>query len=750
VITGANHRVEVSHCPEWGYDRIHFRATSIGAGDRPAEPVRIFLGTEASQWRAERVFLWSVTRFGDPARDYEVHRMTELGGFDPSAWTTGFTNYRFGIPTLAGGRGRAIYNDVDQVYLTDPARLFDSDLGRHGFLARAKSETSVMLLDCARMHEVWNLDVARADSKRVLQARAAAVSGLRGPLESHWNARDNEYDRERPGVLHFTTLHTQPWRPFPLQFEYEPHTLAAVWRKLEAEADAAGFELYTGRTPSVRFVGWLAAQPRRDALPEEPLAALATACGVEKVERLNAAALREWLDGPRVPNAQGALGCVADWARIPAEDLSWVLDALLRSAERLLVLFDRGDSHEAACALEARLERAAERHPEVTWHFRSEAAGQVRLRNGGPAPAQQRGDLPRVWVLHDDRAGNSTQSSGLAQALGWPVEEKAIRFERGGQAIPADLEMLRPPWPDLVIAAGRRLAPVALALRERAQGAPRLVQLGRKGGAEADRYDLVVTPRAARLWPHPRRLETLLPVCQEIGTAALPAFRDAAAPRVALLIGGSTGRLRMDSAAVKQLARDTGALHAALGGTLWISTSRRSPADAEKILGRELPGARIYRWRPGDPDNPYLGLLAHADILVVTGESESALAEAAASTATMVIARAGRTRSPTLAQRVGEWVVAYARRRPVNNRGTPRPQRGLVRRCAGLVATGRVRPLRDLEGLQRGLVEGGRAHLLEEVLGDPTRLKRSFQPIREAPRVAARVRALFDSRAHPS
>ena len=134
----------------------------------------------------------------------------------------------------------------------------------------------------------------------------------------------------------------------------------------------------------------------------------------------------------------------------------------------------------------------------------------------------------------------------------------------------------------------------------------------------------------------------------------------------------------------------------------------------------------------------------------MTGESESALAEAAASDATMVIARAGRTRSPTLAQRVGEWVVAYARRRPLNNRGTPRPQRGLVRRCAGLVASGRVRPLRDLEGLQRGLVEVGRAHLLEEVLGDPTLLKRSFQPIREAPRVAARVRALFDSRAHPS
>ena len=102
-----NHHIEIEACSKWGYDCIHFRATTgDAAATRP--PVRIFLGTEASQWRAERVFLWSVTRFGDPARDYEVHRMADLSGFDPRRWTTGFTLYRFAIPTLAGATGRAM------------------------------------------------------------------------------------------------------------------------------------------------------------------------------------------------------------------------------------------------------------------------------------------------------------------------------------------------------------------------------------------------------------------------------------------------------------------------------------------------------------------------------------------------------------------------------------------------------------------------------------------------------------------
>ena len=39
---------------------------------------------------------------------------------------------------------------------------------------------------------------------------------------------------------------------------------------------------------------------------------------------------------------------------------------------------------------------------------------------------------------------------------------------------------------------------------------------------------------------------------------------------------------------------------------------------------------RLYRWRPDDPDNPYLGFLALADRIIVTSDSMSMLVEATA------------------------------------------------------------------------------------------------------------------------
>src|SRR3546814_10615781 len=78
------------------------------SGVTPSEkpPVRIFLGTEPAQHRAERVFVWSILQARDPARRYEIYLMKDLKGFDSDRWKTGFTNYRYAITDLAGKAGR--------------------------------------------------------------------------------------------------------------------------------------------------------------------------------------------------------------------------------------------------------------------------------------------------------------------------------------------------------------------------------------------------------------------------------------------------------------------------------------------------------------------------------------------------------------------------------------------------------------------------------------------------------------------
>ena len=365
-----------------------------------------------------------------------------------------------------------------------------------------------------------------------------------------------------------------------------------------------------------------------------------------------------------------------------------------------------------------------------------------------PAAARARSAPPTVWVLADDKLGHTTQSLGLADALGWPYTVKELRFNGlnrlsnrllGAGLLGLDRRRstpLVPPWPDLVIATGRRSAPVARWVGARGAGATRLVQLGRKGADRADDFDLTVTCVHYGMPPHARRIETLAPLAaiteqrlQAAGERWRDLFGVAPRPHVALLVGGTSALHQLDAAAAARMARDVSAFTAAAGGALYAVTSPRTGGAAAEALQASLaPGDRLYRWRPGDPDNPYLGCLAVADVLVVTGDSESMLAEAAAIAAPLYIypvpPRRGAAR-----QRLREWVGAQAR---------GDAERGLGWLCARLLAHGLVRAPRDLAAMHRALVDAGIAH----PFGAPLEATRR-PPLCERERVAARVRALF-------
>ena len=159
----------------------------VSPGGKP--PVRIYLGTETAQHKAERIFIWSIEQVRDPARVYEIYLMKHLRGFRSRFWLTGFTNYRFAIPHFAASTGRAIYNDVDQIYLKDPGELFDLDMHGHGYLAIDPGDTSVALCDCEKMAQLWTLDDARTDPKNPLQARARSTHGRWGDLHGRGTSR---------------------------------------------------------------------------------------------------------------------------------------------------------------------------------------------------------------------------------------------------------------------------------------------------------------------------------------------------------------------------------------------------------------------------------------------------------------------------------------------------------------------------------------------------------------------------------
>jgi mitochondrial fission protein ELM1 len=306
-------------------------------------------------------------------------------------------------------------------------------------------------------------------------------------------------------------------------------------------------------------------------------------------------------------------------------------------------------------------------------------------------------------------------------------------------------DTLGAPWPDLVISTGRRTAPVARWIGEQSRGAARLVQLGRKGGEPAEQFDLVVSCEHFRQPWHSHRLQTLLPL-NRVGARQLEAaaerwaglFGDAPKPHIALVVGGSSALHRLDPGTARRLGAEVASFAESLGGRLMAITSPRTGEAAARALEQGL-GSRhnLHRWRPGEADNPYLGYLALADVLVVTGESESMLSEAVASGKPLLIyPLPERRRGPR--DLLAEAVVRRAHTPRLNKRGTVRPQRGLQYRCARLVDLGLVRPRRDLSLLHRALVERGLARLFGQPLPEaPAR------PYQEAPQVAARVRALM-------
>lgn len=756
---------------------------SATPGDRP--PVRIFLGTEPGQYRAERVFVWSVERVRDPGRVYEIYLMKSLTGFDRRRWTTGFTNYRYAIAHLAGNRGRAIYNDVDQIYLADPAELFDLDMAGHGFLAIAPNDTSVMLIDCARMASVWTIGDARRMRKKDLLKKALAQPGLYGTLAGEWNARDEgEYVAGRSRLLHYTCLHTQPWQPFPNRYAYQPNPVGHLWLELERSANEAGYQLFVRHSPSAgyrRLLGTLRAAASSSATaPAEP--------GEDLRERLQRYAVRTLLDyrigaavapthyGDIIASAHDPAGEGSPPAArfdavvggggfdlVPDQDIPWMLAEMFELSSRLVyIAIDppqaerRLGGERIPCRTrdagwwQSQIEMAALRSPQVHWELLLRGRNRRHIVQGG-----WQVQAPAVWVLCDDRPGNRTQSIGLAEALGlsYTVKELAFNVSSGlhnallGASV-AGLDRARsapiaPPWPDIVIACGRRTAPVARWIGRCSEGRTRLVQLGRKGAAAAEHFDITIVPAYCRLGAHPRRIQTRAPLTR-VDPARLASLdgtqrrelEQAAAPRVVVLVGGATAAFRFDADTARLLAERVTAATSEAGGSLTVLTSRRTGAECVQALRLALaPPARLHVWQPKQPDNPYLQCLAAADILVVTSDSESMLAEAMATgKAVYVYPLPKRARKPLL----GDRIAARAYSRPVNSRGTVRLQQGLEYLCARLIERGIVRPGRDLDRMQRELVACGAARWFGPKLdATPT------QPLREIVTVTGRVRALL-------
>ena len=242
--------------------------------------------------------------------------------------------------------------------------------------------------------------------------------------------------------------------------------------------------------------------------------------------------------------------------------------------------------------------------------------------------------------------GDNAQVRAILEALALPYEEKRLfvlpQYQLGKPAFKVDLDhldltrsdRLQAPWPDLVITSGRRMAMAALWIKEQSGGRAKVVLVGRPR-RWLERFDLVVGPSQFRLPEAANVLRLDLPLMRpprDAVAAAAETWKSRLTtmkrPLIAVLIGGQTKPFRLDPAVADALVEAATAEADRQNGSLYFTTSRRTPAPVADRIEQRLPaGARLFRWRPEAKDNPYLGLLALADLFIVTGDSASMMVE---------------------------------------------------------------------------------------------------------------------------
>lgn len=239
----------------------------------------------------------------------------------------------------------------------------------------------------------------------------------------------------------------------------------------------------------------------------------------------------------------------------------------------------------------------------------------------------------KCWVVTEGLAGTENQCIGVAEALGVDFDVKRVALHEPWRSLSPYIGLeqswsfvprLEGPWPDLVIAAGRK---AISATRFIAKRSPEtficFIQDPRTAKHSFDliavpehdplRGDNVIVTRASPNRITAERLADAKAHFPELGTLSNP--------RVAVLIGGRSKAYDMSEDTTCRIADDLSHIE----GSLMVTCSRRTGTENERIL-RDTLGHHFF-W-DGQGDNPYMAMLAWADTILVTADSASMISDA--------------------------------------------------------------------------------------------------------------------------
>ena len=249
-------------------------------------------------------------------------------------------------------------------------------------------------------------------------------------------------------------------------------------------------------------------------------------------------------------------------------------------------------------------------------------------------------------VLSEAYAGLQAQALGLAERAGLTPRLATLTARPPWRWLPAAIwpsprlaTGFAPPPETLVIGCGGMAARVIAGLHHPGR---QVVQV-QHPRMDPRRFDLVVVNRHDCLTgPNVIVTRTAL---HRATSARLAAERAAWADRlahlprpwVAVLVGGSNGRYRLEQPDGERLAAQLADMMRLDRVGLAVTPSRRTAPGVSAALRAALEPLGGWVWDM-QGDNPYFGLLASADAIIATVDSVSMVSEAAATSAPVLLA----------------------------------------------------------------------------------------------------------------
>ncbi len=242
--------------------------------------------------------------------------------------------------------------------------------------------------------------------------------------------------------------------------------------------------------------------------------------------------------------------------------------------------------------------------------------------------------ISTCWIVTEGLIGLQNQAIGLAQALGVSYVVKEVKKPKGIWRLlfPSLEEQFTPPWPDLLISCGRQSVAVSLAIR-RASGKKTFTVHIQDPLIDPEKFDVVVVPAHDKLRGknvlvtqgaiHRVNLEKLINAADQFRrlVEVLPH------PLISVLVGGKNRHQGFSAVSAHDFAGKLQMAATNIRGGLAVTFSRRTGAENEAILRKNLAGVPSYIW-DGQGENPYFGLLALAEAIIVTCDSISMISEA--------------------------------------------------------------------------------------------------------------------------